>query len=276
MVAGRHWLLNNRGITELEAFPAGFLHGYGVYTTFRWPESMVWLERHRQRLVIDAHMLGMIWRWEWTNIIAHLENLLQDTACVARLSVVGHAPGGYADFIEQDRISARLFLSVRAKPPGSTSGYRLKTVAQSRNLPLVKTIGLADTMLTRRQARQAGFDDILLLNGNAHVTESSTANVFVLQAGQLFTPVPDRDGCLPGITRLRVLEQAKILGMPVVQNEPLSQKALWQADGVFLSNAVHGIWPVQQIDTHRVPWLESARTVFESLAPCVKPPDGLD
>lgn len=88
----------------------------------------------------------------------------------------------------------------------------------------------------RERYRQARFrhpaaDDVLLVNLDGELTESTIANVIVLLDGYWVTP-PVASGCLPGIMRRVLLEQGDIREAPVLVSD------LARADGLALINSV--------------------------------------
>ncbi len=101
-------------------------------------------------------------------------------------------------------------------------------------------------VLAMRQARQAGAVEALIVDHDGRVVEGSTSNVFVVHEGRLYTPA-ETDGILPGITRARVLEVARQLGLPVVLG-PLEQERVAQADELFISSSIRELLPVVRID----------------------------
>lgn len=84
-------------------------------------------------------------------------------------------------------------------------------------------------------------DDILLLNKNGNVTESSIANIFWVRNGAVFTP-PLSEGCVAGVMRRFLSDNTK------VTEKPLTIEALRSADEVFLTNAVRRIKWVGEIE----------------------------
>ena len=86
-------------------------------------------------------------------------------------------------------------------------------------------------MLAKRRALAAGFDEVVLLDGEGHVAEAPTANVFVVRGGTLATPPLGR--VLPGITRASVIAIAEAEGIPV-REELFGLAGMESADEAFL------------------------------------------
>ena len=66
------------------------------------------------------------------------------------------------------------------------------------------------TWLESAQAR--GFDEVILLNERGEVAECTSANIFIANGSQVWTP-PLSSGCLPGITREVLLGEIRVPGI---------------------------------------------------------------
>jgi branched-subunit amino acid aminotransferase/4-amino-4-deoxychorismate lyase len=254
-------------------FPAGLLFGMHVYTTFRFPLAPVWQQAHWQRLTENAQAIGLDWPFQWADVSAVLEQCYRPETPVFRLTAMADVRV-YGDFDRNPKtlIPARLVLSARSVPPMSSTPLRLQTACYMRPSPLIKWGAMAESILLKRAARGAGFDDVLFLSEAGMLREASTSNVFVMRrqtessegdsSFQLETPNPQRDGCLPGIARLQVIEAATALNLPVCDEQPISVQSLKDADGVFLSNAAQGLRTVQSLDyegeMYAFPWTSHA------------------
>ena len=64
-----------------------------------------------------------------------------------------------------------------------------------------------NSALASDDARQAGFDEAILLNENGHVAEGATSNLFMVRDGKLITPSVT-ENALEGITRDCIMELA--------------------------------------------------------------------
>ena len=79
----------------------------------------------------------------------------------------------------------------------------------------------------------------MILNQYGRIAESLSSNIFIVKEKQLLTP-PLTEGCLAGTMRATLMELAKHAGYELIQM-PLTEKQLFEADEVFLTNAVQGI-----------------------------------
>ncbi len=93
--------------------------------------------------------------------------------------------------------------------------------------------------IARTAARDAHpeADDVLLVNTDGEITESTIANVVVELDGRLVTP-PVAAGLLPGVYRAELLAHGRII------EGPLTPDDVRRAGVVYLVNSVRGMWQV--------------------------------
>ncbi len=96
------------------------------------------------------------------------------------------------------------------------------------------------------EARERGFDEAIMLTGDGHVAEASSANLFLVAGGTLVTPEAT-DDLLVGITRDSVLQIARREGIPV-EVRRVDRSELLCADECFLCGTGVQVAPVAGID----------------------------
>jgi branched-chain amino acid aminotransferase len=140
-------------------------------------------------------------------------------------------------------------------------------------LSAFKTTSRADYVFARLEARRAGADDALFLTIDGHLSEATSANVFLVRDGggarpELATPAL---GCaiLPGTTRTWLLGWAATAGLAPVEGW-LTAADLADADEAFLCSSVAGVLPVTRFDGRPIgtgvpgPWTLRAREAREA------------
>ena len=110
----------------------------------------------------------------------------------------------------------------------------------------IKSLQYGDNMLALLEAQHNGANEALMLNTEGHVVCATTSNVFILEEGRVLTP-PLSDGALDGITRAFVMHN-----IPVKEHS-LSMERLLSADGVYLTNSINGIRPVEKLNATCLP-----------------------
>lgn len=114
--------------------------------------------------------------------------------------------------------------------------------AEQPRLAGVKHLNRLENVLARREARDRGLDEVVLCRADGIVAGGSMTNVFLLRAGRIETPRVDRCG-VAGVVRGAVLAAATRLGMSAHETE-IPGVSLDEAEEMFLTNALIGIWPV--------------------------------
>ena len=112
--------------------------------------------------------------------------------------------------------------------------------------PRVKSMNYLNNVLAKREARNRGADDALVLNGLGLIAEASATNVFALTGNRLDTPQVT-DGALEGLTRRTVMELAVERGLEV-RERSLGRFDLYAADAVFLTGSRAGLIAVGSLD----------------------------
>ncbi len=94
------------------------------------------------------------------------------------------------------------------------------------------------------EAKDAGFETVLLCDHAGNVTEGPGFNAFALKGDRLITPDL---GVLQGITRRTTLEMAQEIGLETeIRTLPLEE--FLEADEVFLSSSGGGVLPICRVD----------------------------
>jgi branched-chain amino acid aminotransferase len=150
-----------------------------------------------------------------------------------------------------------VLLRKASPPPRPAKAVRLwveKEIRQRRAdmlHPHAKVAGnYTAAMIAKWRARKAGYDEIVLLNERGELTETPTANFFLVDAAGVLRTAPD-DAVLLGVTRRSVLELARAEGMKT-SLEPVPAAALATASEAFLTGTSAGVWPVESADGRAV------------------------
>jgi branched-chain amino acid aminotransferase len=108
------------------------------------------------------------------------------------------------------------------------------------------TGGYLNAALAVSDAKEAGFDEAIMLTQAGHVSEASSSNMFMVSNGRLVTPAA-ADDILVGVTRRAILEIAESLGIPA-QERTMDRSELYMADEMFLCGTGVQVAPVTRID----------------------------
>jgi branched-chain amino acid aminotransferase len=140
----------------------------------------------------------------------------------------------------------------------------------SRSIPgQTKVCGAyVNSLLARRTAEEAGFNDGIMFDREGHLAEASAANVFLLKDDLLMTPQLNPD-VFPGITRKVFLEISEQLGIETKEME-LLREDLENIDGTFLCSTLMEIRAVsrlgqRELSTAELPTYRSLVNAFRKL-----------
>lgn len=107
-----------------------------------------------------------------------------------------------------------------------------------------------NSILAKRTAALAGYDEAIMLDDDGNVAEATGENLFMVHGGGLVTP-PLSMPILPGITRDSVMALARGLGIEV-HERCFGKDSLLVAEEVFLCGTAAEITPVREIDGHMI------------------------
>ena len=235
----------------LSAGQTGLLNGWGVFSTIRVADGVLWaFERHWERMQHDAQLMHVPFpsdpNWMKTRLLRLTEANSAFNATL-RVAVVRNR-GGFFEGPDQIRDFDVIAFTTGLNPWGG--GVRLTIKPHARyaqsEFAGVKVMSWGQNLARYEEAHQRGFDEVLLLNERGEVSECTSANVFALRANEVWTP-PLNSGCLPGVTRALLLEEVRVPGIQVLERTMLP-KDLEDVDQVFISSTTRDFLPVWEIE----------------------------
>ncbi len=134
---------------------------------------------------------------------------------------------------------------------GITRGIKVKISSYTRlhvnaNMTKAKVCGnYVNSILAKREAVAAGYDEALLLDADGYVCEGSGENIFIVKRGEVKTP--SLTSVLRGITRDSVITIAKDKGIRVVEDR-FTRDELYTADEAFFTGTAAEITPIREVD----------------------------
>jgi len=217
----------------------GLLMGWGVFTTLRIYEGAPFaFDRHWERMVRDAERLGVALNYSRDAVrqsIIKLAARNHRQEATARLSFIKNHGGAWADAPDHPPTDLLIFTRELVSWPAA---HKLQLVPSavfaSGRLAGAKMLSWVQNVGTYEKVHAEGFDDALLLNEHGHLVECTSANIFLVRGGQVFTP-PLKSGCLPGITRDVLGEVIPSAGYKLIEQD-LTPDDLGSAQEVFISS----------------------------------------
>lgn len=170
--------------------------------------------------------------------------------------------------------STRFCLSIYDTPmPQMTNGFSV-TFSEFRRptLETMPTNAKASCLYPNNAraltaARDAGFDNTLVLDMLGNVAELATANVFLVKDGTVATPAPNGT-FLAGITRARVMTLLREAGYRV-EEAMLTPKHFLEADEMFSTGNYSKVMPINKIESREMqpgPVAKQARELYWEFA----------
>ena len=238
----------------------GFLYGDAAFETMRayGGEVFEWAA-HMDRLAETCEVLGLDHRLTRDDLQERVDETLAANElreAYVRLSITrGVQPGKLTPDAAVDPtvvvIVSELPRGGRGSQPVWDGPATLQTARTKRvpdaSIPArAKTHNYLNGILARLELRVTDADEALLVDGEGHVTEGATSNLFFVRDNALRTPSLDGP-ILPGITRRVVLELAREEGIPVEEGQ-YTPDEIRSADEVFLTNSTWELRPVETVD----------------------------
>ena len=130
---------------------------------------------------------------------------------------------------------------------------RLKTSSYRRISPASFVVAAkvsghyVNSIMATQQAKDAGYDEALLLDIDGYVAEGPGANIFIQKDGVLHTP--QLGSILPGITRATVLEICDQFGIEVIERR-IQPEEVYQADSAFYCGTAAEVIGIKSLDDH--------------------------
>lgn len=250
-----------RGDPALRVDDASFLYGLGCYTTALIHRgSVVWRDRHVQRLSRDAAALGL----------GEVDST-EAARALALLARAAFGEGNGAVRLQATREAsgpARLVGIPRwlgDEPPAWTAIVSTIAHPGAQDFSGAKVAGQPFYVLAREQARGRGADEAILFDRHGYLIEGTRSNLIVVDAeGVLTTPDLARGG-VAGVARAVVRER-----VPELKVRNLGRAELRSARELIAINALRGARAVTRLDDAPVadgregPW---ARRLSTLLAP---------
>lgn len=217
------------------------------------------LHEHTQRLFKSAELLGM-------TIPYSVEEI--DKACEEMVKASGFA-NAYVRPVawrgtEMMAVSAqatKIHVSVAVwewpsyfTPEARLRGLRLTRALYKRPSPETEPVHAKASglymicTLSKHAAEAKGYDDALMLDYRGQLAESTGANIFLVQNGEIHTPTPD---CfLNGITRQTVIDLARKRGIKVTERAIMPEE-LAKSQEMFLTGTAAEVTPVSEVDEYK-------------------------
>ena len=232
----------------------GFLFGDGLFETIKVEKrSLLFFHEHYNRLSKSAEKLGIPFNTSMLALKIQCKQLLEINnlrkAAIRVTLTRGSTKRGIKILY-----SVPSNLLITAVPYiGLTNIHPTTWITDiKRNeyslLPQLKTLNFLEPILSRKQAKEKGYNEGIMLNTKGAITETSVGNLFSVINHKIFTPKIE-DGLLPGIVRQIIINIAIKNGIPL-EEKTLYPEDLLKAAELFQTNSLVEIQSFSKINEH--------------------------
>jgi len=248
------FLLNGEHRHCVDVSDRGFQYGDGLFETIEVLQGKpLFFDRHLKRLATGCRRL-LIPMPDCSLLEAEARQLSHAADRAVLKLIVTRGSGGRGYRLPDQILPTRLF-SLHPYPDypqqfqidGITARFCRQRLAMNPSLAGIKHMNRLEQILARAEWQDQAIQEGLMLDTQDNVVEGTMSNLFIVKAGSLYTPHLLQCG-VAGIVRELIIEFAQRLKLPLVE-QSIEQAAVLQADEVFVSNSVIGIWPIKRLET---------------------------
>jgi len=241
-------------------YGVGVFEGIRCYECHDGRSAIFKLNEHIDRLFDSAHIVQLDIPYskpEIINLCKEIVKVNKFTECYIRPIVfMGHSQLGL--YVKDFQVRVAIISWVWGAylgDEGLKNGIRAKISSFTRhhvNVGMTKgkiNGQYVNSILAKREAIGAGFDEAIMLDTEGYISEASGENIFILRNNVIkTTPLTS---ILPGITRSSVITIAKDMGFEV-REERFTRDELYIADEVFFTGTAAEVTPVREVDGRNI------------------------
>ena len=249
-------LINGHSTEVVSALDRGLAYGDGVFETVAiregrpelWPEHMARLKAGCERLTIPFP----------EEVVEEGAALCEGVTLGVLKVIVTRGAGGRGYRPPEEPHPTRV-ISVHPWPDYPKTWWREGVVVRWCETPLsgnprlarIKHLNRLEQVLARAEWSDPGIAEGVMRDTDGRVVEGVMSNLFVVRDGVLSTPALERCG-VAGVMRDQIIALSSQLGIPC-REAALSVSEVMDAEELFLTNSVIGIWPVKRVGERSLP-----------------------
>lgn len=269
MIADKIWMdgkfinwndANVHVCTHTLHYGVGAFEGIRCYECHDGKSAIFMLREHIDRLFDSAHIVQLEIPYKKSEIIDLCKEIVRVNGfkeCYIRpIAFMGDSQLGL--YVKDFKVRVAIISWVWGAylgDEGLKNGIRAKVSSFLRNhvdacMSKGKICGhYVNSILAKREAISAGYDEAIMLDTEGYVSEASGENIFIVKKGKIkTTPLTS---ILPGITRSAVLKIASDMGSEA-KEERFTRDELYIADEVFFTGTAAEVTPVKEVDSRKI------------------------
>ncbi len=242
-------------LTHSLHYGSGVFEGLRAFATERGP-AIFRLQEHTDRLFTSAGCVDMTIPFSQEEVNQACIDVVRknrlETAYIRPICFYGaEGLGLHAKGLEVHTAVAAWEWGAYLGVEGLERGIRVYTSSIIRdrvNSPLTSSKICGNyvySAVATAQAKQAGYDEALLLEADGRISEGSGENLFIVRDGVLETPA--LGSALDGITRRTIIELAQEADLEVRENR-LVRDDLLQCEEAFFTGTAADVTPIRELD----------------------------
>ena len=246
------WLINGQK-GALDPADRGLAYGDGLFETMAAQDGTIrWLDYHLDRVVEGCRQLAIPEPSRHT--LREEISLCTPATGNAVVKLMLTRGSGARGYCPPDKPNPARIVGAIAWPdfPSShyTNGIELRScdmrLGRNPRLAGIKHLCRLEQVLAQSELAQLNADEGLMLDTMDNVIGGTRSNIFAARGTTLLTPQISQCG-VRGVMRRIVLEHCPQIEMQAHKTD-LTLHDLYQAEEIFVTNAVFGIWPVRRLN----------------------------
>jgi branched-chain amino acid aminotransferase len=249
-------------LTHTLHYGVGVFEGIRCYRQEDGRSAIFRLREHVRRLFDSAHIVTLpMDRWTQDEVCDACVELVRtnglDECYLRPLAFMGDGTMGLSALNNPTRLTIVAWRwGAYLGDEGLEKGIRAHVSSFARagiNMQMAKgkVVGhYVNSILAKREAIAAGYDEAILLDAQGYVTEASGENIFIVRDGTIATPGHGMS-ILGGITRDTTMTLLREMNFPIVERA-ISRDEMYVADEIFMVGTAAEITPVREVDDRKV------------------------
>jgi branched-chain amino acid aminotransferase len=251
-------------MTHALHYGLGVFEGLRAYRTHDGRLAIFRLREHIKRLVDSAHIIQLKLPYSEEELAGACLEVLRtqrqrfsNGAYLRPIAFMGDGAMGLGA-VNPTRVAVTAWdWGAYLGEKGLRDGIRAKVSSFTRmhvNVNMVRgkiTGQYVNSILAKREAVNAGYDEAILLDIAGFVAEASGENIFMVNKKDIVRTPPLSSPILAGITRRTVLRLLRDMGHPV-EEVTFTRDALYISNEVFFTGTAAEITPVREVDDRQV------------------------
>ena len=254
-INGEYYL---REDAKISVFDSGFLLGDGVWEGIRLhKKKLVFIDEHIDRLFEGAKKISIDIGLEKNDLINLLYDVVEKNQMFSDIHIRLIVSRGMKSTPYQHpnvNIGGPSIVIIpeykKVDPETIDRGVSLHTVKTLRSTsdildPKINSLSKLNCILACVEADKLGVDEGLMFDIDGNISTCNSTNFFIVKDDSVWTSTGDY--CLHGVTRSKVIEVCKIIGLDV-QERNFDLNDVLTADEAFVTGTFAGVIHVNKIN----------------------------